>query len=249
MRPFPRSAPGEARRALLWEIGGFVILDPSSWREDGLSGSGSAGHGARAAGESRRRVGIDLGSGERPEPGLIGVDHLALPGVRVLADTGRALPFRDGSVHFLRAFNHLEHLPDVVAVMEEIHRVLAPDGTVEITVPHFSNTQYYSDPTHIRPFGLYSFDYFVEIARQRAKRKVRPFYSKCRFTILEKRLNFNAPRALRFLRPLYRLAEGIFNVSPRVQEIYEALFCGIVSCRTIRVVLRPVKGSAATSPP
>jgi len=150
----------------------------------------------------------------------------------------------DGSVHFLRAFNHLEHLPDVVVVMEEIHRVLAPDGTAEITVPHFSNTQYYSDPTHVRPFGLYSFDYFVEPAHQRGKRKVRPFYSKCRFTIVEKRLNFNAPAALKALRPVHRLAGWFFNLSPRVQEIYEALFCGIVGCRTIRVVVRPVKRGA-----
>jgi SAM-dependent methyltransferase len=173
------------------------------------------------------------------------VDRLLLPGVRVVADTGRALPFRNGSIDFLRAFNHLEHLSDVVAVMEEIHRVLAPGGTAEITVPHFSNPHYYSDPTHVRPFGLYSFDYFVARDRQRARKKVRPIYSACRFEILEKRINFHAPKRAKLLRPIYRLAEWLVNRGSRAQEIYEAFFCRLLWCRTISVVLRPVEGSAA----
>jgi SAM-dependent methyltransferase len=55
----------------------------------------------------------------------------------------------------------LEHLRDVIKVMEEIHRVTRPGGIVYIEVPHFSSADFFTDPTHLHAFGTRSFDYFV----------------------------------------------------------------------------------------
>ena len=46
--------------------------------------------------------------------------------------------------------------------MREITRVLKKNGKANIFVPHFSNPYYYSDYTHKRFLGLYTFYYFVE---------------------------------------------------------------------------------------
>ncbi len=43
------------------------------------------------------------------------------------------------------------------AVMRELYRVTAPDGIVEIHVPHVRHDTFWSDPTHVRAFTPLSF--------------------------------------------------------------------------------------------
>lgn len=68
----------------------------------------------------------------------------------------------------------LEHLNDLVPVMEEIHRVGRKGGTVTITTPHYSCANSYTDPTHRHHLGLFSLDYFTGENQW-------GFYSKVRF--------------------------------------------------------------------
>ena len=56
----------------------------------------------------------------------------------------------------------IEHLNDVVKVMEEIHRVLKSGGKVFITTPHYSCSNSFTDPTHKQHLGFFSFDYFIK---------------------------------------------------------------------------------------
>lgn len=58
------------------------------------------------------------------------------------------------------AYDVIEHLENVVAAMEEIHRICRSGARVLITVPHFSSANAYRDPTHRHQFGWFSFDYF-----------------------------------------------------------------------------------------
>jgi hypothetical protein len=41
----------------------------------------------------------------------------------------------------------------------QIAKDLEQGELIEIIVPHFSNPHYYSDPTHVRFFGLYTMSY------------------------------------------------------------------------------------------
>ena len=57
------------------------------------------------------------------------------------------------------AYDVIEHLGDFIATMEEIHRVCRAGAVVRVTVPHFSCANAFTDPTHERLFGFFSFDY------------------------------------------------------------------------------------------
>src|SRR5256885_7931217 len=57
----------------------------------------------------------------------------------------------------------------LVPLLAELHRVARAAARLEFIVPHFSNPRYYSDPTHIRFFGLYTFYYFCDDADQPAR--------------------------------------------------------------------------------
>src|ERR1700723_3585255 len=68
-------------------------------------------------------------------------------------DRGK-LPFEDNSFDQIRAVHLIEHVEDVIATMEELHRVARPGGTIFIVTPH------YTDPTHRRHLSTESFHYF-----------------------------------------------------------------------------------------
>ena len=70
-------------------------------------------------------------------------------------------PFDDNEFDVVIAEHVLEHLDNLIAVVEELHRVLKPGGTLYVEVPHFSCSDFFTDPTHKHAFSTRSFDYFV----------------------------------------------------------------------------------------
>ncbi|MEP6506598.1 MAG: hypothetical protein ABJC63_00120 [Gemmatimonadales bacterium] len=73
------------------------------------------------------------------------------------------LPWPLPNDHFteVRAFDVIEHLDDLVATMEEIHRVCVNGATIRITTPHFSCANAFTDITHRHYFSVASFNYFT----------------------------------------------------------------------------------------
>jgi SAM-dependent methyltransferase len=72
------------------------------------------------------------------EPGMAACVHAAERGVRrVVRGTLESLNLTGGSLGGASMFDVVEHLPDPVAVLSEVRRVLRPDGHVYITVPAY----------------------------------------------------------------------------------------------------------------
>jgi len=104
---------------------------------------------------------LDLGCGRRKTPGAIGIDKIKLPEVDVVHDLNKfPYPFEDNYFHKIIAKNIIEHLWDTVKVMEELYRILKPNGILYIEVPIFPNPCCFRDPTHVRYFEKDSFDFF-----------------------------------------------------------------------------------------
>lgn len=71
-------------------------------------------------------------------------------------------PFPDNHFREVLAYDIIEHLDDTIATLEEIHRVCRHGAMVRLTVPHFSCSNAFTDPTHKHYFGRFSFDYVME---------------------------------------------------------------------------------------
>jgi SAM-dependent methyltransferase len=111
---------------------------------------------------SSKLICIDLGCGTHKAEGFIGVDVVAADGVDVIANLNGYFPFPDNSVDFLKAHDIIEHLPDRIHTMNEIWRILKPDGIVDISVPSTDGRGAFQDPTHVSFWNINSFMYYCQ---------------------------------------------------------------------------------------
>lgn len=118
---------------------------------------------------------LNLGCGRKHIPGAVNLDVTADTAPDVVHDLDvTPWPFPDGCFSEVLAYDVIEHLHDIVAAMEQIHRVSRDGAVVKITVPHFSCANAFTDPTHRHYFGWFSFDYFTG-------ENEFPFYTRARF--------------------------------------------------------------------
>jgi len=177
------------------------------------------------------RIFIELGCGPNKVAGAIGVDKFQDKNVDIVADIENGLPFLpDNSVDELFSRHVLEHIENLENLIKEIYRVLKPGGIHRAIVPHFSNPHFYSDYTHRRFFGLYTFDYFSD-NETNLKRKVPRFYNDIRFHITKRYLRFYSLRLL--LNYQRRLISMWVNRSTGAQERYEESWCYVFPCQEI----------------
>jgi SAM-dependent methyltransferase len=117
-----------------------------------------------AAVPAKRRM-YDLGCGSRPRRGMQGIDKQGGKGV---------LPFnleyglpdrlfdREAPADVIVADNLLEHITNLIPLMNNCHDALAPTGRMHLTVPNVVSSidAAFSDPTHTRAFTPATWDYF-----------------------------------------------------------------------------------------
>lgn len=104
---------------------------------------------------------LDLACGTDCAEGFAGVDFRPLPGVEFVVDlTEYPWPWPDRFASALRCSHYVEHVVDLVAFMNEAHRILAPGGTMEIVHPYQHSDRAWQDPTHVRALNLRSWDYY-----------------------------------------------------------------------------------------
>lgn len=186
--------------------------------------------------KGRDTVVVELGCGDRKRiAGSIGIDLRDGEGVDVVGDVLEVLnAFPDGSIDGIHSHHCLEHIENIEGLFRQLSRTVRKGGSMSITVPHFSNPFFYSDPTHKTPFGLYTFAYFADAPF--FKRSL-PQYAKTAFEIRDLRLIFKSYRP-RYLRHAWKKAVEFFvNLNVFTMELYEEMFCYLVPCYEIRLVL------------
>lgn len=188
--------------------------------------------------DAGRPVKLNLGGGLRPLQGHFLLDLVDLPGVDVQADLNEPLDkLPTGSVEAVHCRHLLEHIDNLVPLLEELHRVVRPGGEIDIRVPHFSNPYGYSDPTHVRFFGLYSFYYFADHDEQ-PRRKVPAFYSRCRFQV--KQIHIRLMHATWFDKVVRTVLQPLINRSSGWQDWYERRLCRLFPANEIQYRITPV---------
>lgn len=109
---------------------------------------------------NRSMLRLNLGCSDRSVHDYLGVDIAAGPAVDIVADLRKPWPWEDGTIEAVLAHDIIEHLPDKIFTMNELHRVLCPGGHVEICVPTTDGPGAFQDPTHVSFWHRRSFLYF-----------------------------------------------------------------------------------------
>lgn len=135
---------------------------------------------------------LNLGCGSDIRSGYVNLDVAALPGVDVVHDLAKLpYPFADNEFDEIICFNILEHLPDTIGVLEEIWRISRPGGSVHIRVPYWNSLDGVTDPTHVRWFNQYTFQFFDPRSPRHQRRS---YYSRARFHIAYEAFFVRVPR-------------------------------------------------------
>jgi SAM-dependent methyltransferase len=104
---------------------------------------------------------IQLGCENDYKQGYINIDKSPSVNPDVVWDLEKQpLPFADNSVDEVLANAIVEHINNFVPLMHELHRICKPGAKIHIMTSFYSAWGQYNDPTHVRFFGVHTFDYF-----------------------------------------------------------------------------------------
>jgi predicted SAM-dependent methyltransferase len=108
---------------------------------------------------------LDVGSGATHEEGYASIDITDAFNPDYVHDiTQIPWPFEDASFDVLRCSHILEHIDRslLVAVMNEMHRILVPGGMLKIESPVAPHWKAFADPTHVSLLVPQTFLYFAD---------------------------------------------------------------------------------------
>ncbi|MEZ5346405.1 MAG: methyltransferase domain-containing protein [Pyrinomonadaceae bacterium] len=106
---------------------------------------------------------LDVGCGANKFEGSIGLDNNPRTGADVIHDLGVVpYPFDDDEFDLIVSHHAVEHIPDVIAFVEELYRITKNGGRIRLLTPHYTNPDWATDPTHRNHFNSYSFNQFIE---------------------------------------------------------------------------------------
>jgi SAM-dependent methyltransferase len=103
---------------------------------------------------------LDLGCGSNKRAGAIGLDRRSEKGVDIVCDLERPLPLMDGVADEIHAHHVLEHVRNLIQLMEEIYRVCRPGAVLRVSGPYYTSRGAFRDPTHVRFLTEDTFQYF-----------------------------------------------------------------------------------------
>jgi SAM-dependent methyltransferase len=170
---------------------------------------------------------LNLGCGHDRRAGCLHVDARPEVAPDLLWDLDqRPYPLPRGSFERIWALDVIEHLASVKGFLEEVHELLVPGGTIEITTPHYSCSNSFTDPTHRQHLGYFSLDYFTAGHQWN-------FYTAARFEIVERNLVFRHDLGGRILA----------RFANRHPQLYERRFAWIFPAWFLIFKLRAVKAA------
>ncbi len=127
---------------------------------------------------------LNIGAAVTYLPGFINIDVDEKADIS-LDISFQPLPFDDDSVDVIFSYYTLEHIPNHLFALQEMHRVLRHDGTLLLGLPYVTSTEYHLvNPYHLHDYSEHSFDFFdVDKLRGSAGEKDTPIFKQvfCRY--------------------------------------------------------------------
>lgn len=158
---------------------------------------------------------------DNPDDIVTGLDIQKFPDVDVVHDLEKApMPFDDESFDIVYSNHNLEHISNRVQLMDEIWRILKPDGIFDVTVPHHSNP-IGNRVEHQGYFSMQGFDSLVPEEKEK--------YIRGKFKVFE--------RKIKLVRP-FGFLESFAN---RFPDFYEWRMTSLIPAVEVHFKLRKLK--------
>ncbi len=103
---------------------------------------------------------LHLGCGHDYKNGYVNCDISKDVNPDKVVDLEKELPFKNNSVDEIIANHVFEHVINFVPLMHEIHRICKKGAIIKIKVPFYAAWGQFNDPTHVRFFSPFTFNYF-----------------------------------------------------------------------------------------
>jgi len=172
---------------------------------------------------------IHLGCGVDYKKGWINCDISEEVNPDMIVDLEEKLPFIDNSIDEVIINHALEHVTNFIQCIHELHRICKNGSIIKIKVPFYSSWGQFNDPTHVRFFTPFTFDYF-----KKGMYSHEVGCNKDMFDILETKLNFGLGTSSK----LNFLFNPLININ---HKIYCRLFGNIFPCAEIEFKLIVLK--------
>ena len=110
---------------------------------------------------------LDIACGNNKHEGFTGIDISPIAGVDIVHDLDvYPWPIEDNCVEEAIAYHYIEHSKDLIAFMNELHRIMKIGGVATITSPYYNSVRAWQDPTHWRAISDQTFLYFNKAWRK-----------------------------------------------------------------------------------
>lgn len=93
------------------------------------------------------------------------------------------IPLPENSFNEIHAAHLLEHIVNLVPLMEECYRLLKPNGSLAIVCPYYTNEWAWGDPTHVRGINEHSFNFFNQDYLKKSTSPTSRLSIKCNFEL------------------------------------------------------------------
>jgi hypothetical protein len=172
---------------------------------------------------------LHLGCGRNHLKGYVNCDISPSVNPDKIVDLEKKLPFKDGEVSEIIAEHVLEHIDNFVPLMHELWRICQNHSIIKIKVPFYSSWGQFNDPTHVRFFTPFTFDYFqLGNYSHEVNAKTKMFH------VLKRKINFGVGKS--------KVLNGFFN--PLInfnKKMYCRFFAWIFPAAEIEFELKVIK--------
>ena len=103
---------------------------------------------------------LHLGCGNDYRKGYLNCDISKEVKPDKIVNLEKKLPFKDNSITEVIANHVFEHVQNFIPLMHELHRICKKGTKIKIKVPFYAAWGQYNDPTHVRFFTPFTFNYF-----------------------------------------------------------------------------------------
>jgi len=172
---------------------------------------------------------LQLGCGEDKIEGYINCDKSKAVKPDKIINLENKLPFKDNVADEILMNHVLEHITNFVELMHEIYRISKPGAKIEIRTPFYTAWGQYNDPTHVRFFTPYTFDYF-----RKNKYSHEVNCDKDMFKVNKVKINFGIGVSSK----LNKIINPVVNLS---HKVYCRFFAWILPCAEIEYELVTIK--------